>query len=204
MRSLQPGRVIIAVLLLAGLFFGLTRAGWITADALGLTGGSVQHVVSGQQASPAVAALIAVVMAAALAAGITRGWVRTAIAAVAALCAAGAAVSILPVLLDPAAASRGGVADQSGVIGQSISAQLTPWPYAALLLAALLTAACVLLALISRRTPARSSDRYARTGPSPRDRSRARTGAAADSPRVGEERSDAADWDALSRGEDPS
>lgn len=198
-RRMRPGQVITTVLVLAGALFGLTRAGWITAQAPGLAGGSAEHTVNGQTASPAVVALIAVVLAAAFAAAITRGWVRTVIAAIAALCAAGAGASIVPVLLDPAAAARGGVATETGVAGQAITAQLTAWPLIALALAVLLTVACAALVVIARRTPARGSDRSDRYA-----RSAGRGSGTQAAGNTVAQRSDAADWDALSRGEDPS
>ena len=195
-----------AVLGVAGLGVVLLGAGavpWLRVEAVTAISREVLGV-RGAQAAPMVPASGLVLLAAALALALA-GRVGRILAAVA-IGAAGvlAASTTVGFLAEPTAAARTAVASATGVRPLDVDPQVTPWPGAAIAGGLLAVGVGVVVVRGSRSWPGRSGERYERVGPVP-------GGPVPDKKSSGESSSerDAAsramhDWDALSRGEDPS
>ncbi|MCS6710557.1 Trp biosynthesis-associated membrane protein [Brachybacterium sp. EF45031] len=216
-RALVLTELAVSVLLL-----GLSRATWVRALGSTLAGARTEVEVIGSAAAPAVVALGVVGAAAALATTLSSPRVRWVTGPVTALAGAGIVAASALVLADPAQAAVAGVADATGVRGAQIEASATFWPIVALVLGGLLAALGVLTLVAGRGwNTRRTRSRYQRADaagavPPPDDEldhaggpaatATTATGVAPVGGPSGSEASDdpAGDWDALSRGEDPT
>jgi hypothetical protein len=197
---LGKGPVVVGLLVLGLLVVAVATRPWVGAGVDGGVLPGVQRgtalVATGSAVSPA-SALGLVVMACAGAMLLARRVVVTVLGALALLAALGAAWVALRVLLDPVTAVLPKVAEATGLTPESVDpsgvdASATSWAVAALVLA-LLTALVALVAVVRGRTWG-ATRRYER--PDEVDAGSGGATTAADAA--------ADDWDALSRGEDPT
>lgn len=163
---------------------------WVTATGTSALAGEVAVRVPGGQAAPVVPATALVLAAAGVAlllAGRAGRWVVAAV-----VLAGGVALAVAAgaVLADPASRAVDAVATQTGVGRLTSPARLTAWPGVTLAVGVLAVVVAVLLA--------RSSARW--SAPSRRHEVAPSSSAPVASP-APDERSD---WDALTRGSDPS
>lgn len=163
---------------------------WVTATGTSALAGEVAVRVPGGQAAPVVPATALVLAAAGVAlllAGRAGRWVVAAV-----VLAGGVALAVAAgaVLADPASRAVDAVATQTGVGRLTGPARLTAWPGVTLAVGVLAVVVAVLLA--------RSSARW--SAPSRRHEVAPSSSAPVASP-APDERSD---WDALTRGSDPS
>jgi uncharacterized membrane protein (TIGR02234 family) len=174
------GRCVALALLGAGLeLFAVTRD-WVQARVSG--GGDV--AVSGSTAAGVVTALAWVVAAGAVALTLARPRARRPVALVVLAAAVGSAAATAAVLADPVGALRPAVTSATGTTTAELSrVTATPWPWVALVAAALVGAATV-VAFRSAGRWATPSRRYESAGTSASDVRDA--------------------WQALDRGEDPT
>jgi uncharacterized membrane protein (TIGR02234 family) len=179
----------VALLLAAAALAGLVALPtWVRGTGASALEGAVTVQVAGAAAAPQVGGAALVLAAAAGALGLVARAGRVLVAVVAAgagLLVAGAGVAVLR---DPAGAVTGALADATGV-PTAASTALTPWPAVALVLGA----ATVLLAAALLRAPGDWTRRSSR-----------HEVPAARPARDGHEPDERDDWDALSRGDDPS
>ncbi|UZN01585.1 Trp biosynthesis-associated membrane protein [Cellulomonas sp. S1-8] len=186
----RRGRWVLALLLAAGVVGLVTVPTWVTGSGTSVLDGAVTVTVDGAAAAPQAPAAALVLLAAAGALALVGRAGRWVVAAV----SAGAGVLVLAagaaVLADPSGAVSGAVADATGVTGAS-GATTTAGPAAAVVVGVLV----VLLAVALARAPGAWDHRSRRherpVGPD--------TGGT--DPGAADER---ADWDALTRGDDPS
>ena len=184
----RRGRWIVLLLAAAALVAVDTRPAWVTAHGrTALEDVTVQ--VSGAQVAPQAGAATLVLLACAGAVALVGRAGRVVVALVTAGAGALVVAAAAGVLADPAGAARGPVADVTGV-GRVPDVASTAWPVVALVLGA----AVVLLAVALVRAPGAWDQRSRRhdapaaalgAGEAPRDDARD-------------------DWDALSRGDDPT
>ena len=193
-----PGRTRLTrpLVVLIGLAASLALAGttaleWIRATAPDLTGTVIDVSVTGQEAAPGVLALALVGAAASVASALSSRWLRWVTGSVLLAAGAGAAVLALGTSLDPEAASRGGVARATGVLGGEVHASAGNWPLLALVPAVLVAATGVAVLTVGGRWSSGSRYRSAAV--------KAPTG-----PAALPQEDPAAAWDALTRGEDPT
>lgn len=163
---------------------------WVTATGTSALAGEVAVRVPGGQAAPVVPATALVLAAAGVAlllAGRAGRWVVAAV-----VLAGGVALAVAAgaVLADPASRAVDAVATQTGVGRLTSPARLTAWPGVTVAVGVLAVVVAVLLA--------RSSARW--SAPSRRHEVAPSSSAPVASP-APDERSD---WDALTRGSDPS
>ena len=199
MSRLGKGPVVVGLLVLGLLVVAVATRPWVGADVDGgvLPGGGGRTVVATGTAVTPVSALGLVVMACAGAMLLARRVVVTVLAVLALLAAGGAAWSALRVLLDPVTAVLPTVAEGTGLTAESVDpsgveAAATSWAVSALVLA-VLAAALALVAVVRGRAWASgrgTGRRYERPDEAPPTATRADV--VAD------------DWDALTRGEDPT
>jgi hypothetical protein len=189
-RAGTRGRAAAAVVVL-GAATALTGAmPWVRARGVSALTGDVDLVVRGAAAAPAVPAAALVLLAAAVAVGLAGRvgrWLVVVAVWLAGLALAGSATGVL---VAPAEAARASVAAATGVDHLSGVPAVTAWVWAALLLGAVVVATAAWLAVVARRWPAPST-RHETTGPGGRGDGSGQDGAHAD-------------WDALSRGDDPT
>ena len=202
MTRLGKGPVVLGLLVLGLLVVAVATRPWVLAETgLGAGGpvrtiGREEVVATGAQLGPA-SALGLVVMAAAGALLLARRLVAVVLGAVAVLAAGAAGWTALRVLLDPVAAVLPVAAEGTGLTADSldpgqVEASATGWAVAALVLSVL----CLLVGLVAVVAgrgwgASRRYERDADGAAPPPDEAAARD-AVAD------------DWDALSRGEDPT
>lgn len=180
--------MVLAALAVSGALFGVGRATWINATAHGLAGSATEVAVTGANAAPVVPALALVGAAAACTFAIGRRGLALGSAAVLALAGAAAAVASIVAAIDPAGAASAAVSDTTGVLGGSVQATLTPYAYAAVAACALVDLVGVWGMLVAWKLPRQSPpSQYSRH-----------------STHAGEEFDDAAAWDSLSTGKDPT
>lgn len=187
----RRGRWVLLLLAAAALAALVTAPAWVTSEAAGTLDGTATVTVAGAQAAPQARAAALVLLAAAGAValvGRVGRWVVAAVTAGAGALVAGGAVGVL---LDPAGAAAGAVAQATGVATARPVAGLTAGPGAAVGVGVLV----VVLAVALLRAPGAWEQRSRRHEPP--------TGTGGGAPAAGppDER---ADWDALSRGDDPS
>jgi uncharacterized membrane protein (TIGR02234 family) len=190
------GRWAAAVLLLAAATGACSLPVWVRATGVSALAGQVALRVSGAGAAPAVpaAALVLAAAGAAVAlAGRVGRWVVAAVVLVAGFVVVVAAVAVLA---DPSGPAIAAAAAQTGVDHLAGAAGVTAGPWVALVLGVATAVAGVALARASAAWPA-PSRRHEVAGPA------AVPGTAPDAePDAGPD--ERADWDALSRGTDPS
>ncbi|GAB4068064.1 Trp biosynthesis-associated membrane protein [Angustibacter speluncae] len=190
MSRFGKGPVVVALVVLAVVLLAASSRTWVSAQADLLTGGAVagRQVVmaSGSAVAPAAGALGLVVLAAAGLLLLARPVVRVVAGALVVLAGLAAAVVAAGVLLDPTAAVLPSVAEASGLTPGSVTAddvasvRLTGWPVVAVVAAVLAALVGVVVLAAGRRWG--TARRFERD-PAPT-------------------RGD--DWDALSRGDDPT
>ena len=203
MSRLGKGPVVLGLLVLGLLVVAVATRPWVLAETgLGTGAGPVRTigrqevVATGSQLGPA-SALGLVVMAAAGAMLLARRLVAVVLGAVALLAAGAAGWTALRVLLDPVASVLPVAAEGTALTADSldpaqVEASVTGWAVAGLALA-VLAALVALVAVVTGRTWG-ASRRYEREADAP-----------ASLPDQAQTRDAVADdWDALSRGEDPT
>lgn len=186
----RRGRWVLLLLLAAGAVGLVTVPTWVTGSGSSVLDGAVTVAVDGAAAAPQAPAAALVLLAAAGALALVGRVGRWVVAAV----SAGSGVLVLAagatVLADPAAAVAGAVADATGVAGAA-GATTTAGPAAAVVVGVLVVGLAVALLRAPGAWDQRSRRHDRPAGP---DAGATATGAA-------DER---ADWDALTRGDDPS
>ncbi len=210
MSRLGRGPVVLALLVLGLLVVAIATRPWVTAIAPSPGAGTQSVVGEGSAVSPA-GALGLVVMATAGAMLLARRVVVVVLAVVVLLAGAGAAWSALRVVLDPVSAALPVVARSAGLTEASVpvaevEAQATGWAVTGVVLAVLVVLLAG-LALVRGRSWG-TSRRYERDDVQDDPRPSG-AGAGAGAPAVAEgatSRPDAVadDWDALTRGDDPT
>lgn len=189
-RPAGRGRAAVVLLLLAGLTAVVTVPTWLTTTGTTALQGTVTIEVSGSQVAPAVLAAAVVILAAVAAVGLVGRVGRWVVAVVVVACGVLVAGATLAVTSDPVSAITPVVAAETGVGTLAGPVTTSVWPWLAVAVGIVDAAAGVWFVRASRRW----------SGPSQRHEA-ARDGAAPPTAREPDERSD---WDALSRGDDPS
>ncbi|ACQ80477.1 conserved hypothetical protein [Beutenbergia cavernae DSM 12333] len=194
---LSRGRAALASGLAGGVLLATSATPWASAAVASLVGDD-RVTVSGADAAPAVPALGIIALASALALALAGPVLRRVVAIV--LAAAGLAVVVLAVgvMRDPGPALRSAAAELTGVPELAGAVTTTAWGWVCAV-AGLATAALGVALLSSRRSWGTSSRRYERAGAAPSTPPQPE----ADRPRSDREEA-MDDWDALSRGEDPT
>jgi hypothetical protein len=208
-RLRSRGAVVALAAGLAVLLLAVGTRTWLTAQVADPLAGAGHVDVSGGRAAPLVPALALVALAAGGALTIARRIGQVIVLTALALAGAGAALAAGRVLTDPVSAARPAVAEATGLTTASVTAStasvaMSAWPVVAVVLAALIVAVAVL------GWTARGGWQVGRRF----ERAAAQGEAAADDadpaapPAGGTEGSTPAttadDWDALSRGDDPT
>lgn len=180
-RAAGRGRWVLVVLVLGLVTAALGVPTWVHATGVSAIGADTPVQVAGTTAAPQVLAVALVVLAAGAALALVGRVGRWAVVAV--LVAGGALVvaAAVGVLVDPARAAGDAVTASTGLTGLAGRPSPTPWPWLAATGGLLLVVCGAVLARASRSWPG-SSRRHERAV-APDERS---------------------DWDALSRGVDPS
>ncbi|MCC3301656.1 Trp biosynthesis-associated membrane protein [Arthrobacter sp. zg-Y895] len=210
-RWQRKGIVIMATVLLAALAFGTTTRTWLNVTLPAANVVTPDVAVSGSDAATAVTAFAVVGVAAALAAGIAGRIARWIIGVIIVVSGVGVAAASSRIIADPLQGAAGAIGKAIGVSSaEGTQVELTPMPYAALVIGILIALAGIWLALAGRHWT--TSRRYAPTaepdgaatdadaagtGTSPDARNQKDAGAG---PPVDEIDS----WDRLTRGEDPT
>lgn len=186
-RRAGRGRAAALLLVLAGLTALVAVPTWFTTTGTTALEGTVTVQVSGSQVAPAILAAAVAILAAVAAVALVGRAGRWVVAVVVVACGVLVVGTTLAVLGDPVAAVSPVVADVTGVGKLAGPVTTSVWPWLAVAVGVLDALAGVWLVLASR----------AWAGPSRRHES----AAAPTAPAEPDERSD---WDALSRGDDPS
>lgn len=191
---LSRGRAVLVVLLGGVLLFGTALPTWVSGAARTTTGTS-PVAVSGTDAAPGVASAAAVVLVAALVLGLSGRLTR--VLAVVGVVGGGALalVGAVVFLRDPEPALRSAAGEVGGVPELAGAATTAPWPVLAAVVAGLVTLVGLALPLLLGRWQ-QVGRRYERDAPRRRP-----SDAGADVSRRVQAMDD---WDALSRGEDPT
>ncbi|KQR15919.1 Trp biosynthesis-associated membrane protein [Cellulomonas sp. Leaf334] len=184
------GRAAGVLLVLAGVTAVVAVPTWFTTTGTTALQGVVTVEVTGTQAAPAVLAAAVAVLAAVAAVGLVGRVGRWVVAVVVVACGVLVAATALAVTADPVAAVTPVVAAETGVGTLAGPVVTSVWPWVAVGVGVLDVVAGVWFVRASR----------AWSGPSQRHEP-APGGAAAPPSGEPDERSD---WDALSRGDDPS
>lgn len=187
----RRGRWVLLLLLAAALVGLVALPTWVAAEGTSTLDGTVTVTVTGAQAAPQMRAAALVLLAAAGAVTLVGRVGRWVVAAV----TAGAGVLVVAggtgVLLEPGVAVAGPLAEATGVASAQPTADVTAGPALAVGAGVLV----VLLAVALLRAPGPWGQR-------PRRHERPTTSAAG--PVAASAPDERADWDALSRGDDPS
>jgi len=190
-RGAGRGRAALVLLLLAGLTALVAVPTWFTTTGTTALEGEVPVDVTGSQAAPALLAAAVAILAAGAAVALVGRAGRWVVALVVAACGVLVVATTLAVTGDPAAAVTPVVAEQTGVGATAGPVSTTVWPWAAVGVGVLDVLAAGWLVRTSRGW----------AGPSRRHEAATAGGQPAAGPADPDERSD---WDALSRGDDPS
>lgn len=217
--SLTRTRALLALLALGGLALAATSATWVTTEVATALRPDVAVAATGAEAAPVVSAAALVLLACGPALALTGRAGRYLVLAVAALAGTGVTAGALAVVADPDAAGTAAAADTAGVTDLTGPVVLSPWPWTAAATGVLTLLLAVAAALSARRWP-RASRRHERDGAPGGTRSTASRPpespeagapasrspeAASSTPASGPDEPDPADdWDALTRGEDPT
>jgi uncharacterized membrane protein (TIGR02234 family) len=181
------------LLVLAGLTAGVVVPTWFTTTGTTALQGAVPIQVAGSQVAPAVLAAAVAILAAVAAVGLVGRVGRWVVAVVVAACGVLVVATTLAVITDPVAAVTPVVAAETGVGTLTGPVTTTVWPWLAVAAGAMDVVAGIWFVRASR----------AWSGPSRRHE----TANASTAPLVAAEPGEPderADWDALSRGDDPS
>jgi len=193
-RRSGRGRAAGLLLVLAGLTAVVAVPTWFTTTGTTALQGTVTVEVSGSQAAPAVLAAAVAILAAAAAVGLVGRAGRWVVAAVVVACGVLVVATTLGATTDPVAAVTPVVAAETGVGTLAGPVTTTLWPWLAVGTGILDALAGIWFVRASR----------AWSGPSQRHEV-APGSRAAESAAVSDEKPDErSDWDALSRGDDPS
>lgn len=180
--------VVIGSLVVAGLLIFIARMVWMRGSTTDATGAVITRDMTGIQVAPGVLACAFVALAAGLALTMNSRTIRAVTAVILAGAGLGATIAAGGTWSDPATTMANLLAQDTGVRGGAVEAEVTFWPLIALVPSVALVVLGV-LAVMSQARWAGGSSRFAR------DRS-AQLADPHDDP--------AAAWDALSRGEDAS
>lgn len=181
-------RAVWALVALGGAALGTAVPTWVRTSVSTALEPEVTVEVAGTAAAPAVGAAALVVVAAGIVLAIAGRVVRWLALVVAALAGALVTGFAAAVLAEPVRAATAGAADAAGITELTSPAALTPWPWLAAAVGLLVVAAAALAAGGARAWGA-TTGRHERTAPPARPSS---------------EPDAHDDWDALSRGTDPS
>ncbi|WP_277050648.1 Trp biosynthesis-associated membrane protein [Ruania albidiflava] len=195
MSEPQPGRrrlsrrsAVLVVLGGGALLLASTALPWATAPARSAVATSTVSV-TGSTGAALVPSAALVVLAAGLAMALAGRVARVVAALAVALGGGLAGVGVIELLGDPEPAVRAAVGQDTGMTELAGAAEVTAWPVVALVLAVLLLLVGVVLPFRMGAWD-RVGQRYERDQ--------------ASAPAAGSTRQRISDWDALSRGEDPS
>ncbi|MGC5166130.1 Trp biosynthesis-associated membrane protein [Luteimicrobium sp. DT211] len=191
---------VLLLLVLGGVALLTAVPTWLTTAGSTVLEPHVDVLVAGTKAAPGVGAGALVVAAAALALGIIGRIGRYVVLAVAALAGAVVAFSALGVVRDPTPVATREAADATGVTELTEGVHVAFWPYATVVVGALVVVLAVLVAVGSRSW--RTSSRHERVTAAETGEA-ARPAAPDDAPDASFEDEHAA-WDSLTRGEDPT
>ncbi|HLS15821.1 MAG TPA: Trp biosynthesis-associated membrane protein [Beutenbergiaceae bacterium] len=186
---MSRAKAVLIIGVLGAALFGVSMLTWVRADAATPLG-AVPMQVPGIEAAPVVPTAGLAVLVAGLALGLSGRVVRYLAGGAALLAAAIALFSVIGVLTDPTSAAQTAAGEVGGVPEIDGAAQLSWWPWLAAMLAGLAGLAAAVLPFAGG-VWAPVARRYERPG----------TAAPAPATVAGRARQD---WDALSRGEDPS
>lgn len=187
-RSREPLLAVLALAVLGAVTILASTQTWITAAV----SGSRPVVVAGSAAAPALAPLALALLALAAVLGIAGRAARIVLAIVAVLCGAGIVAVALPAITDAVGAAAGRVTAATGIAGAaSVRATVTgtsttPWPVVALVAGTLTFLAGPAIAVRSPRWPV-GGRRFRAAAPAP---------VATTDP--------VEEWDALTKGDDPT
>jgi uncharacterized membrane protein (TIGR02234 family) len=181
------------LLVLAGLTAVVVVPTWFTTTGTTALQGTVQVDVTGSQVAPAVLAAAVAILAAVAAVGLVGRVGRWVVAVVVVACGVLVVATTLGVTADPVAAVTPVVAAETGVGTLAGPVTTTAWPWLAVGAGALDAVAGIWF-LRASRTWSGPSRRHEAGSVSPAQPDRAAPG----------EPDERADWDALSRGDDPS
>ena len=177
-----------AVVALAALTGLVATPVWVRAVGVGVLSGTVPVGVRGAVAAPAVPAAALVLAAAGVAVALAGRVGRWLVVAAVVASALMMAWSVAAVLADPVPVARTAAADATGVDRVVGDVVVTAWPWVAGALALAVLAVAVVLARVAHRWPEPSRRHDVRGRPTARP-------AAPDAH---------TDWDALTRGDDPT
>lgn len=186
-------RAVLVLLVLGAAAFAVSAPVWLRTTVATALEPEVAVEVPGTTAAPAVSAAAFVVLAGALAAtlaGRVARWVALAAVVLAGATVAGGAAAVLRDVRAPAVSAA---ADAAGVTTLTSPVEVTPWPWLTLAVGAAVVVAAVLAAL-GAPSWSGGGDRHERAS----TRREASAGPGDRSPDA------QTDWDALSRGTDPS
>jgi len=179
---------------------------WAQGTAALTVGGTTAVQVTGSQGAAVVPSAALVALAAGLAIGLSGRIARTIAAVAVALAGLLAVIATIGFLRDPTPALLRAAGEVSGVPELSDAVSITLWPVVALVAAAALTLIGAILPFVMG-TWQRVGARYERpdtpAGQAPQQE-RTRPAQSSEEPAPGSARQRISDWDALSRGEDPS
>lgn len=197
-RRSGRGRAAAVLLVLAGLTALVAVPTWFTTTGTTALQGTVTVQVAGSQVAPAILAAAVAILAAVAAVGLVGRAGRWVVVLVVVACGVLVVGTTVGVLADPATAVTPVVAAQTGVGQLAGPVSTTFWPWAAIGAGVLDVVAGVWVLLASRAWagPSRRHETVAGTGAALGGGTSAGTSAAPPDER--------ADWDALSRGDDPS
>ncbi|MBK5249271.1 MAG: Trp biosynthesis-associated membrane protein [Actinomycetales bacterium] len=200
--GLTRGRAVVLVLLVGVALLGSTLGTWVSAPVSTAIAADVVRV-PGSDAAPVIPSAGLVVLAAGLAIGLSGRVVRILAAVAVALGGALSAFAAVELVRHPVRVAESAAGDVTGVRALDGVVSLTPWPYVAIVLGLVALALGVALpflmgrwALVGRRyerEPGAAADGGG--APSP---GRSVAGSRVEHVRAMD------DWDALSRGEDPT
>jgi hypothetical protein len=201
------------VVLAAGLAVLLLAVGtrtWLTAQVTDPLAGAGHVDISGGRSAPLVPALALVALASGGALTIARRIGQIVVLIALALAGAGAALAAVRVVTDPVTAARPAVAEATGLTTASVTAStasvsMSAWPVVAAVLGALILGVAV-LGWTARRGW-QVGRRFERDATASDGATVAEAGGTPSAPRRPEDSTPAAaadDWDALTRGDDPT
>ncbi|MEG3613786.1 Trp biosynthesis-associated membrane protein [Isoptericola haloaureus] len=190
-------RAVVLLLALGGATFGVSAPVWLRTTVATALEPEVAVEVAGTSAAPVVSAAAFVTLACALATTLAGRVARRVALVVAGLGGLAVVAGTVAVLRDPAGPAVAAAADAAGVTELTAPVDLTPWPWLALVTGAAIVVVAVLATLGAGAWRA-TGGRHERV---PADGPVDGSGQAV----AGEDEADPqADWDALSRGTDPS
>lgn len=188
-RRSPRGRLVLTVLACAAILFGLGQTPWLNAQTRTLAGTETFIAVQGSDAAPVVIALALVAAAAAFTFAIGRRGLALGSAGVITLTGIVVVAAVVQALTNPVGAAAGAVAENTGILGGSLSVSATAWPYPAAVIGVLLAGTGIRAIRTAARVHNVAPTRYARHAE-----------ATDASPTV----NSAAAWDSLSHGHDPT